>query len=769
MNAENASGMLKTIAAVMNEEPDPADSEAFRQKQKAVSLYNELREAINGRGGQDGASLMEALSLISYENKFQVLERANHIADTIGLYINYPELMNKRVAAFYASTENQKKSICKKYLRHMKDAIETESPDFLSENVPTILTFGTENVHALNLAQKSLFLSAAEYRQLDGGTSQPADLSGILYAYSIGSELVPREWALVLLSEQADKTQPYYRLLLEAADTLVVPGKRIAEKTVLDLLEQGNLHQVVVAGTHGEHALQRLKELADPLQIEVHCENTMEYIYQFAFDFMNTEPSGNFCNRLLMESCLCEVLWALAQQREALGNRMAGINRSLLADERDSTKSFLKDLQTENQRKMADWEKISHTYYAAMQRVLQKIDSLQKLYGMDESKTLNRHIRMADHLLEILAAEGAYLKFNKTTADINYLRQIETLANSEIGSPDPARVLINDYFGAKNIPSDLQAFENYNTKRALVLHRQVSAWIERNPAKEWVSDCEEKIQKIDGVLTPLEHRILGLACMERADRANAEAEWRLALDGGDLISGEFLYYRFSPYRGAQGEKLFYLADHGVKAAAYQLGEELYRQLGESLSSIHKVSEETSGAEKAKKEKMFKYLHIAAAQGDLKAYKLLAEIWYSDCANAPARKGAERGRAMRYYQLAEKAGANGTELWERIGSLYYQDKNYRNARTYLEKAATGSAFFALAKMHENGEGVAKDREKALAYYEKAAGKGHAQAQVEYDKLSTALAEEKAKAAAAASASYSSSSYYSGYYTSYYSGW
>ena len=767
MNAENAAEMLKTIAAVMNEDSSPADGEAPRKKQKAASLYNEMREAISGRGNPDGVSLLESLSPISYENKFHVLERANHLADTIGLYINYPELINKRAVAFYDPGKNQKKSICKKYLKSMKDAIETENPDFLSENVPTILTSGAEMVHALNLAQKSLFLSAAEYGSLDGGASQPADLSGILYAYSMGSEQIPKDWALVLLPGHEDKTQPYYRLLLEAADVFVVPGKLIGDKVVLDLLTQGNLHRVVVTGIYEEQGLQRLKSLAEPLHIEIRCENTADGIYESAFASLGTEPSGNFCNRLLMESCLCEVLWALAEQREALGNRMGEINRSLLADEKDAVKSFLKGLQAENQKKMENWDTVSGRYYAAMQRILEKIDALQRLYGVNENIQSNRHVRMADRLLEILAAEGAYLKFRRTAAASDHLRQIEALANSEIGSPVPARVLMNVFFTAKNTPSDLQAFENHKTKSALLLHRQVSAWVERNPEKEWVSDCAEKIWKIDGPLTPLEHRILGLAYTERADQANAEAEWRLALEGGDLTSGDFLYIRFSPYRGPQSEKLTYLAEHGVKAAAYQMGEELYRQW-ESLNPIYKASENTARAEKAARDKMFKYLHIAAAQGDQKAYKLLGDIWCRDCMEAPDRKKNERSWALKYYQLAEKAGANGKELWEQIGSLYYQNKNYRDAQTYLEKAATGGAFFSLAKMHENGEGVAKDREKALTYYEKAAAKGHAQAQVEYDKLSAALAEEKKKAEAAANTSYSGSSYYSGYYTSY-SGW
>ncbi|NWJ96748.1 MAG: tetratricopeptide repeat protein [Chloroflexi bacterium] len=85
----------------------------------------------------------------------------------------------------------------------------------------------------------------------------------------------------------------------------------------------------------------------------------------------------------------------------------------------------------------------------------------------------------------------------------------------------------------------------------------------------------------------------------------------------------------------------------------------------------------------------------------------------------ALNDGDTGRALRQYQTAVEAGAEGAEILYTIGGLYSQQGNYEEAAKYLRQAAedgdyAASAFFALGQMYDE----AGEPAQAIRAYEEA---------------------------------------------------
>ncbi len=134
---------------------------------------------------------------------------------------------------------------------------------------------------------------------------------------------------------------------------------------------------------------------------------------------------------------------------------------------------------------------------------------------------------------------------------------------------------------------------------------------------------------------------------------------------------------------------------------------------------------------------------------------LAAQWYAKSAEAGDRQGQAYLGAMyrdgrgvdRDFKVAEKwfaMAADQGSAWalENLGMLYTHGGDgvpwdYRKAIDFFQKAAdqdNADAQYNLGWAYENGLGVAKDRQQALEWYSKAAGKGNVLALQSLDRLS-----------------------------------
>ena len=187
MDNNEAKTMIEALAELMDESHEKAENRNF-------GLYNNMRQLINNE-------LMAAVEKIAYEKKYEVIASANALADTIGLYLDYPELQNKQVIGFYKPSAAQRKSIYTHYLRSLQKILPwmektsgkmQDRAGGLSDTIPTIITYGEsqEKIGALNLAEKQILLSPKSYELLEPGKKQPVELTGVLSSYHLRSSAV---------------------------------------------------------------------------------------------------------------------------------------------------------------------------------------------------------------------------------------------------------------------------------------------------------------------------------------------------------------------------------------------------------------------------------------------------------------------------------------------------------------------------------------------------------------------------------------------------
>lgn len=249
--------------------------------------------------------------------------------------------------------------------------------------------------------------------------------------------------------------------------------------------------------------------------------------------------------------------------------------------------------------------------------------------------------------------------------------------------------------------------------------------------------------------------------------ASAEKYLLDALENGDILSGEI--YADTPdllnLRNLQKNNsrksiaaLEELADMGVGAAAMKIGKTICERVDMNIYS----------SEDDEYKRCMKYLKLAAAQGFIDAIKLLGDIHYKRFLMS-TYASADKAAAIYYYALADSKGSVDKKMFEKLGSLYYLDMDYSNCMEYCFKVETAAANYYIGLIYKNGYGVSVNKDHALTYFEKAASAGHAEAQVEYEKLNAEIAAQQAKTTTSSQSSYTSYSYYSGYYSSYYSGW
>ncbi len=724
-------GESKKILNVLSELMDESSDQT---KTPVLDLYNDIRKLISG-------DLMAAVEKIAYRKKYDVINSANVLADAIGLYLNYPELISKYAVGFYRPDANAMRAITEHYLcvsdDHPNSALQT-----LSDTIPTVISYGSENdgIGALNLAGKYVALSPGSYALLNSGSTQNVDLTGLLACYCLHTRTVQKNQAVIVIPQKANRQQAFHKVLFNALDTLVIQDAT-PDAYTSSLLRGGNIKCIIAMVSVKNHS-GTLSALARELGSKLIYEESVTNVFVTGKNLNMNTATYNFCNRTWMESCLCGVLWYLADQKNVLNERLAQINQDLV-DNTEASKQ-IKELQKRVGDRIKQIDQTAETYYTAMTGILERIEKLQQLFGTEEK--VNCHAVMADRLLELLATEGAFFKCFRRSNSNDHIRALYALCGQADANQNIAQLLVNDYFSNPQQPEDLEAFSGYKTNSSILLKKKLSM---RKALKLTLEDCEEIIQHTDLPLSPLEYRLLGIAQYNGGKFTDAANNLKCALIGGDMQAGEFLYDHFGDMQRS------FLANNGVPQAAYEMGKNALIKASKGDCNAMGIG--------------MKYLHIAAAQNHLKAMERLGDIWYEKAMSAKSGRKKALKTALKYYLASQERKKSTNQMLERIGQIYHEQEDYPNAKRYLKKAETPQANFLLGEMYEKGLGLAADQQKALKYYETASDEGHAQAQVEYSRLSAKIEKEKEKTYISNNTSYYSSSYYSGYYTSYYSGW
>lgn len=729
----------------------------------AADCLNEIQLMVDEK-------LIPSIEKIQYEEKYKLIERIQDICKDIALCQHFsPEIINTTMIGIYEPDSGACKNLYKKIL---KDSLEQELADgslleklvdrvsgakakyAISDSVITIFHGKQEQtaIRVLNLAEKVISLSNKDYlRLLNYAGKEELDLAQLSHAIAIPSEKMHENQAYMVFPHGVDKNKKYYIPALNAVDVLVIKGTH-CKANVLSAYR--NLSKVLVYGELPENNKIEAERYCQEKQIEI---GHSFHSFSDVLDEINSPEyqvkKNNFCYLYYLESILQEIGWYLALRKAELQEPMKDINDNLLYKD-DISYECIKRMQSEYREDIELTDRLYGDYKSICDELLGKIAKLQEMMGIKEGAgCMNDHIKMDEILLDLIIKMSESLKAFPEANSKEKVRRYASLYAQVSGNSELATALLNDFLGIVLRECDLAALRNARYSSPFFLRKKLTFYEKIGLGQ---AECGEIVLKIGTPLRTMEKRLLGEYYLSQGKQKQAKEILMSAAMSGDAQVGTLLIYKCN----LSAEELLKIADYGVAAAAFHIGEEL----------CAKVSGWPKEAVAVKHKDCLKYLHIAASKKHLPAIKLLGDISYENCDANPE----EAKKALHYYLIAmndkssDFAKQAGVELNGKIGDLYFLLENYKESIQYLEKADTAESNYLLGVVYENGYGCAANDKKALAYYEKAINKGHMEAQVAYERLNAKIEEEQRKNVIRENQSYSSYSYYSGGYY-YYSGW
>ncbi len=127
-------------------------------------------------------------------------------------------------------------------------------------------------------------------------------------------------------------------------------------------------------------------------------------------------------------------------------------------------------------------------------------------------------------------------------------------------------------------------------------------------------------------------------------------------------------------------------------------------------------------------KAIDYLQKAADLGNMEAYGALGYLYSLEVRTPTFHIPKDPQKAIHYYKKVADLG--NLKACFNIALLYRETKDYKNALIYLQKAtklpdkdAVAKVYLLLGYMHDVGQGVPRDAQKAMHYYQQAADLGN----------------------------------------------
>lgn len=685
--------------------------------------------------------LIPSIEKIQYIKKYDVISRIRNVGRDISLYLYFPEIISKNIIGFYNLNNESFKLLYDNVLRskfNMK-----EEPDFKGgrcffKKIPAFLHGNADYqvIKALNIAEKSVELLEPEYLELlEYSDLKNIDLSALLSGISIPSNNMNSNQVYVTIPECLDRFSKYYTAIFNTVDIMVIDGK----ECTVEVLEQFcNITKIFVYGIPVEKKKLRISRYCEKHNVTIKYFTSLSEIFSELNKDNYSIKVNNFCHVLYLENILYEILWYLSVRRTELEAPLAEINDNLLYKDDESYK-VVKALQKVYSTKINLITELYSDYKSICEELVEQVALLQEAFGVKEDiQCMNQHIKMDEVMIDLLLKMSETYKSFPETDSKAKMRQYCDLYKQISGMYEVSQVILNDFLGNKQVTNDLVEFKilkiesDFFKRKKLDLRKELS--LKKN-------ECVEIIFNLNSPFRNVEKRILGEYYLGRSKKQMAKKYLMEALENGDNKAGEIIVNSLT----VSEAELEQLADYGVKIAAYKIGKKLYEK------------HETGRYEK--------YLHIAASQGHMDAIVLLGDISYNQFDERNSNKLAQE--ALHYYLIAEKNGSKDSNMNDKMGYLYFYQKDYKKAKEYFESSHNAESDYVLGLIYEHGYGCAQDKNKALNYYKKAVENGHTAAKVELDRINSEIEAKKEKEVVTEKKSYSASSYTSNYSSS--SGW
>lgn len=656
--------------------------------------YKEIRDQYEKLYEKVTQSLYKSINETNYENKTELIVDIEETLDVIEFFTQFPQIINKTFMLIQGDAREGQRFFEKLCSKEVGQLIRRNN------NIPTLITNGDVEIRSINRLKNITSLQTDEFHLANGELyKKDIDIRQLVSMYHLIVEHQFSHIAFAYIPKYAFHSSISYSILEQLADIVVLLADSKGKwKRDLQYLLESKEHKEI-------YVLFDREEMVEKSEPNVQFETVDQFMQNIP---LLNEGRYNTAFERQLRNCFNEYYVETKKKMEhynyllkELKNDLLNISDGEMADKVRSIRSKLKKEQEDVKKAHRLVEKIlaeCSELAEAMEKAL-----YETILKEEPKKISSEHVK------------SVYFKYGMTCVDVgNFIeakKQIQQL--STWGSQSAAFLMI--YLKLVNNEVLTTVEKTLFSKIPLT-----NPFIKRIFLKAFPTYIrqEEIFNQLEGEFS-------------HSNNAQILYELGLASEALDFKEKAKIYFKRAAVREHQLAAIKYLSYvHHSDIEEIELIANLLIPEANYLAGMYYLEADRYA-------KGVTYLKIAASFEHLEAIKEISKIEFDrylkvrNYDQTEAQEILENSIFLHQYILEKNSKL--VDVKERLGKLYYWDKNYREAEAILSQCNTADAKFLCGKIYQYGNGVAQDLQKAKKYLTEAKKLGHLQAQVELRKV------------------------------------
>lgn len=633
---------------------------------------------------------------IKYKNKSTVVTDLNFILRKIKLLIDFPELLGKTFIGIQETSTDTYYRIINYITQNGKTLIA------YNKSIPSVI-FNSDDyskVRTVNLAGKIVNISEDEFKiiNLDLADTYKIDIRQFLNFFIIPQKFRWNNIAFINLPLRTLKYKPYYKILLDMLDAIIIPiddkqkwcslyrnfSKCIGEKNIIAVTDKVNYV--------------KLEEITVKAKISnVNSLNSWLQTYDI--------PRYNYYFSPSVRTILSKIDIQLQANKKNLEEILENIHDNSLKISDQKTKDVISKLNDAITGQLEECEKGISVYNCEEGQLL-KFEKEIELYFSSNFKDASKAKYRNKHEDIIFNLCTQLIELDKFNVCKEYLRIFKNYFSED------KFIILSAYLNKnqnKNIPKSwINHIRDFKTDDLLAKRVIIKLNEDLNMEKEKIYSIIQSYEYIDD-LTMQEAELLGDNYIQ-TDIKKAISFYTYALDLGSSEAASKLL-KIPEYASRINLQKLALALN--PDAAYKYGSDNFQHVYKKVG--------------------LRYLKIAAALNNLKAIRYLADYYY---ANNYYKDSKFEDNIIIMYSYLQAQGEEDKDLFLHLGKLFYRKKEYIRAYQCFMKVTeplNGEAYYMIGCMYARGLGTATDMDQAEIYLKKSVELKYLPSYREYDKI------------------------------------
>lgn len=723
----NNRNLLELLSHIMSEEL--CEDDPILQN---GAIYDSLTSLIN-------KDLMSKLEPVCLAEKYNIIDEIKSILEDYKLFLYFPELMGKNIAAFYGI--NDISAIITQYFGAEKAGENIKGNTWIPSGIPCIFTMRAQNdFRFLNHSDNLISLNDEDYLKIKKLINKKFDIKNLMSVLSVNFHADISELAVLYIpNDNADK---YSCALARFADMVIV-GPKAVDK----FIKEGhfifkNARHIIVIGSLSNSQKADIESLCHDNDCSAKYFDSFKNATETVKEYGNGTVE-NYSIAMQIEEKINEIIVVLARKIEAENSSFSLINKDLIINNDVNAQDFIKGIKAEYSCSADIDIKQFNDLIDTRNSIRKKLEEFVSNEAVNNAS--NGKSNAKPHCISLNLEKELfmqYLHFNFIDKSFSEELSLHQKALSGFGKQyEYAAELLTAFYNGDNLSNDLVSdFLSMESSDQFILKAQIIIGNAVSPESAALPNAARHLKKAD---TAEEHYYLG-CYFEQSEQQMALEEYKTALELGLTKAGERLL-KLDRHYIINSDELKKLADNYIPSACYQYGK--------NIISTNEDMGET-------------YIKIAASLKNSSALRYLSDHYYQKFKKEYQPDNSDKNNpnlstAIKYYETVLECTdteLDDKEILENLGELYYYNKQYEKATQFCEKADTGKAYYIAGRMLENGQGYARDYNIAKKLYKHAIDLGYDSAQEDYERVCNKLSQEQLKELEASSASYSSYSSY-----------